>query len=280
MSRRYNFEIADIADPKPTRGTNRKKIEADIPTYQHEFDKLDIDTRSISNPRSNLPMDVTNDPMKTLKHWLRDSDYADFAQFTNINASASNARAVSKATTKRNGRGWKETNGPEIKVFIGIIMYMGVHPIGSTECAGYWDRNRKTPWHPVIFEAMGCTRFHQLVRYFKASNAYEESFMNMQSEDWWKKVDPLCTNFRNRSMEVIQPGRDIAIDEHLIKCLGRSKHTLQIPSKAAGKGYKVYMTSVIGYFYDFVFTSRTEKIAEVPMKKNERQIFTMVLQLL
>jgi hypothetical protein len=81
-------------------------------------------------------------------------------------------------------------------------------------------------------------------------------------------------------MEAIQPGRDIAIDEHLIKCLGRSKHTLQIPSKAAGKGYKVYMTSVIGYLYDFVFTSRTEKIAEVPMKKNERQTSTMVLQLL
>jgi hypothetical protein len=68
MSRQYDFEIADIADPKPTRGTNRKKIKADIPTYQHEFDKLDIDTRSISNPRSNLPMDITNDPMKTLKH--------------------------------------------------------------------------------------------------------------------------------------------------------------------------------------------------------------------
>jgi hypothetical protein len=82
-------------------------------------------------------MDITNDPMKTLKHWLRDSDYADFAQFININASVSNARAVSKAITKRNGRGWKETNGPEIKVFIGIIMYMGVYLIGSTKCAGY-----------------------------------------------------------------------------------------------------------------------------------------------
>jgi hypothetical protein len=105
-------------------------------------------------------MDITNDLMKTLKHWLRDSDYADFAQFTNINASAFNARAVSKATTKRNGRGWKKTNGLEMKVFIGIIMYMGVYPIGSTECAGYWNRSRKTPWHPVIFEAMGCTRFH------------------------------------------------------------------------------------------------------------------------
>jgi hypothetical protein len=35
MSRQYDFEIADIADLKLTRGTNRKKIKADIPTYQH-----------------------------------------------------------------------------------------------------------------------------------------------------------------------------------------------------------------------------------------------------
>lgn len=70
-------------------------------------------------------------------------------------------------------------------------------------------------------------------------------------------------------MKAIQPGRDITIDEHLIKCNGRSKHILQILTKAAGKGYKAYMICTIGYFYNFVFTSRTEKIAEVP-KKNER----------
>jgi hypothetical protein len=40
------------------------------------------------------------------------------------------------------------------------------------------------------------------------------------------------------------------------------------------------MTSVIGYFYNFVFTSRTEKIAEVLIKKNERQISTIILQFL
>jgi hypothetical protein len=68
-------------------------------------------------------------------------------------------------------------------------------------------------------------------------------------------------------METIQLGRDIAINEHLIKCKGRSKHTLQIPSKAAGKDYKAYMACTIGYLYNFVFTNRTEKIAQIPIKK-------------
>jgi post-segregation antitoxin (ccd killing protein) len=160
MPRQPDFEIADIADLKPTRGSNRGNIERDIPIYEEKYAKLNINTTSVSNPRSNLPVNVTNDLIKTLKHWLRDSDYADFAQCTNVNASASNARAISKATTKRNGRGWKETNGAEIKVFIGILLYMGVHPIGFTECAAYWSRSPRTPFHPVVFNAMGYTRFY------------------------------------------------------------------------------------------------------------------------
>jgi hypothetical protein len=280
MSRQYDFEIADIADPKPKRGSNLGNIEADLPTYEEAYEKLDINTTMPSNPRSNLPVEVTNDPMKTLKHWLRDSDYADFAQCTNVNASASNARAVSKSTTKRKGRPWKETNGAEMKVFIGILFYIGVHPIGSTTCAEYWSRSPKTPYHPVVYNAMSSNRFHQITRYFKASNAYDESSMDMQGDDWWKKVDPLCTNFRIRSQEAIQPGRDVALDELLIECHGRSKHTLQIPSKAAGKGYKAYAACFIGYLYNFVFTSRTEKIAEVPKATNVRQTSTMIKQLM
>jgi hypothetical protein len=182
MPRQPDFEIADIADPKPTRGGNRGNIERDIPTYEEEYAKLNINTTSVSNPRFNLFINITNDPIKTLKHWLRDSDYADFAQYTNVNVSASNARAVSKVTTKRNDRGWKETNGAEMKVFIGILLYMGVHPISFTKCAAYWSRNPRTPFHPVVFNAMSYTRFHQITRYFKASNAYEKTLMDMQNE--------------------------------------------------------------------------------------------------
>jgi len=137
MSRQPDFEIADIPDPKPTRGANRKKIEAELPTYEHDYAKLNINTLSLSNPKSNLPLAVTNSPMETLRHWLRDSDYADFAQYTNINASASNARGVSKATPKGKGRPWKETNGAEMKIFIGILLYMGVHLVGSAKCVAY-----------------------------------------------------------------------------------------------------------------------------------------------
>ena len=42
---------------------------------------------------------------------------------------------------------------------------------------------------------------------------------------------------------------------------GRSKHTLQIPSKAAEKGYKIYSLCDHGYLLDFLFTSKIAKIS-------------------
>jgi hypothetical protein len=68
MSRQPDFEIADIPDPKPTRGANRKKIEAELSIYEYDYAKLNINTLSFSNPKSNLPLAVTNSPMETLRH--------------------------------------------------------------------------------------------------------------------------------------------------------------------------------------------------------------------
>src|SRR5450755_2086769 len=81
-------------------------------------------------------------------------------------------------------------------------------------------------------------------------------------------------------MEAFTPGHDIAINELLIEAKGRSQHTLQIPSKAAGKGYKVYALYSLGYLYNFVFISRTQKIAEVPVKKGVRYISIMIQYLM
>ena len=273
MSRNTETEIPDIPDPKPIRKRKIETCEASIPTYETGYAKLHI---PVSFSHSNLSAAVMESPVTVFKHFLRNSDYAEFAHNTNINASASNAREHAKSTPKGNGREWKETNAAEMKVFIGILLYMGIHPVGSVKRAAYWNTSREAPNHPMIQGAMGCTRFYQLCRYFKASNLLDEASLEMHAKDWWKKVDPLVTNFRNRAMEAFTPGRDIAIDELFIEAKGRSQHTLQILFKAAGKGYKVYALCSLGYLYNFVFTSRTQKIAEVPVEKGVRHTSTII----
>ena len=72
----------------------------------------------------------------------------------------------------------------------------------------------------MIQKAMGLRRFQQIKRYFKVFNIKKEFQMEMQSKDWWKKVDPLVSNFREQCCYYIKPGRDVSIDELLIQCFG------------------------------------------------------------
>ncbi|KAF7501968.1 hypothetical protein GJ744_006158, partial [Endocarpon pusillum] len=79
---------------------------------------------------------------------------------------------------------------------------------------------------------------------------------------WYKKVEPLATRFRNATTpQVYELPQNLSIDEQLVKFKGRSKHTIQMNSKAAGQGYKIYsLCSTDGYMIDFRFSSATEKL--------------------
>jgi hypothetical protein len=134
MSRNTETEIPNIPDPKPIRKRKIETCETSIPTYETGYAKLHI---PVSFSHSNLSTAVMKSPVTVFKHFLRNSDYAEFAHNTNINASTSNAREHAKSTPKGNGREWKETNAAEMKVFIGILLYMGIHPVGSVKRAAY-----------------------------------------------------------------------------------------------------------------------------------------------
>jgi Transposase IS4 len=58
--------------------------------------------------------------------------------------------------------------------------------------------------------------------------------------------------------------QDLCIDEILMQFSSRSKHTIQMNSKAAGKGYKIYyLCCPNGYLIDFRFTSAEQKTTEI-----------------
>ena len=61
----------------------------------------------------------------------------------------------------------------------------------------------------------------------------------------------------------MRPGTEILIDKQLIHCEERSKHTLQIETKTAAKGYKLYsICDPSGYLFDFLFSSKVVKVVE------------------
>lgn len=111
---------------------------------------------------------------------------------------------------------------------------------------------------------MSATRWHQIKRYLKISNPKTD--LDSAGMDWYTKVEPLYTDFINASMRSFQPGRNVSVDEQLILFKGRSRHTMQIGTKAAGVGFKIYSLCSGSYLYNFLFASRVSKVSNLKKK--------------
>lgn len=61
-------------------------------------------------------------------------------------------------------------------------------------------------------------------------------------------------------------GKNISVDEQLILFKGRSRHSMQISTKAAGVGFKIYSLWTGNYPYNFLFASRVAKISKLKKK--------------
>jgi hypothetical protein len=75
---------------------------------------------------------------------------------------SSNTNKYAKAKNAgQSGREWHETTASDIKIFIAILIYIGVHISPSNE--DYW-RTDEEPIHMPRF--MGLKRFEQIKRFF------------------------------------------------------------------------------------------------------------------
>ena len=64
---------------------------------------------------------------------------------------------------REGGREWKELLVGELRVWLGIIVYMGVHC--SPAVKDYWKHDGLNPTHPIR-DYMGLTRFEEIKRHF------------------------------------------------------------------------------------------------------------------
>ena len=178
----------------------------------------------------------------------------------------------SKITGKH--RVWILTTSVDIEVFIGILLFMGLIRLRDTE--NYWDLHSDLHGDPEISQHMSLKRWQQIKRFFKLSNSrIEPNFLI----HWICKLEPISTLFQQHCQRYIRPVRDVAVDEQLILFKGRSRHTMTISFKAAGKGFKIYCLCVNNYLFAFMYASKPSKIVGLEHTKGLSDSASMVLQL-
>ena len=154
-------------------------------------------------------------------------------------------------------RQWHDTSSSEVGAFLGILLYMGYTLM--PRLTDYWNTSPKFAIHDMGIQAMSLRRWEQLKRFLKISNPDEDEIIDTRGPDWWKKLEPLATDFRKASKKYWIPGSHVSVDEQLILFRGRSCHTMQIATKAAGVGFKIYSLCQENYLFDFLFTSKASR---------------------
>jgi hypothetical protein len=138
ISKYIENEVSDVPDLKSKNKRFLDIILEDFKLYDILFEKLDIYFMQNSLPYVNLSFEVLEDPIKCFKYFIRDENFEEIARNTNINAYTYVVQEYWKTIPKLNERYWKNTNRVEIKLFIAILLYMGVNKVNSIKTETFW----------------------------------------------------------------------------------------------------------------------------------------------
>jgi len=101
-------------------------------------------------------------------------------------------------------------------------------------------------------------RFQQLKRYFRISEPLHHPPVRGH---WFDKLEPLSSDLQHRYQQYCTPATEVAVDEMMVRFVGRSVHTVRIPNKPIPDGFKILALCKHGYTYSFMYTSRVDQFS-------------------
>jgi len=198
------------------------------------------------------PLTTQSNPHTPLNHAL--AFY--FRQFFNaciLSVIVENTNLYAVAMGAGAGRAWHPLTVPELEIWIGMVIYMGVYQ--SKRCADYWNKATEAPQHH-IHHMMSELRFEQIRRFLHVSTPPQSA----RRESPWDKVRVLSDHIRQISQSVYHPSSNVSVDEMMVRFQGRSLHTIKMKNKPISEGYKIFAICDRGFTFDWRFSSRIDHI--------------------
>ena len=132
---------------------------------------------------------------------------------------------------------WEDTCVSEMKLFLGIIIMMGLVQLPQME--DYWSTDNLLG-APSIVNGMPINRFKVLLSCLHINDNTAMKPRNDPQYDKLHKVRPLLTAARDNFLREYTPFRDLSIDEAMVLFKGRSSLKQYMPLKPVKRGYKVW----------------------------------------
>ena len=142
---------------------------------------------------------------------------------------------------------WTEVTTQELEAFMGFNFLMGLNPKPSIP--DYWSRNPTYHYAPIA-DCISRDRYRDISRYLHFVDNSTLSPPNTPRYDCLGKIRPLLEFLQQHFKSVYNPGREVAVDEAMIKFQGRSALKQYLPKKPIKRGIKVWVLadSSNGYF--------------------------------
>ncbi|MFX3649071.1 MAG: hypothetical protein ACE3JU_17195 [Paenibacillus sp.] len=149
-------------------------------------------------------------------------------------------------------RVWVPTSAEEIKVWIGINLYMAF--LNREDPRTCWNASTGVS---DIYHHMSLKRYEQIRRFFHIYGPSEDEshLPTAEQSPWFYKFEPLSEMLRILCHQYLRPGTFGAIDECMAKFNGRSFQTTHMERKPIQDGYKIVSLAFAGYIRDWVWWS-------------------------
>jgi len=179
--------------------------------------------------------DFPSAPLPPIEYFLKyfsTISFDDMAHFTNLFAQQNNTK------------NWTDTNASEMKVFIGIHLYIGI--IGLPRVIMYWQPDYRIN---IIADNMTKNRFFELRTNFHV----QDNLLNPTDNiDKFFKVRPLYNSIKKRCNE-LHIVKNLCIDEQMVPFKGRLGLKQYMRGKPSPWGIKLYLLcGAGGMVYDLL----------------------------
>ena len=171
-------------------------------------------------------------------------------------------------------RKWEGTSVAEVYVWLGILIYMGIHKEGTIK--SHWSTPQpgvQRPEHSII-KFMPYWKFqliHRHLRPFDHSKIDETAPLPkvFQAADEWSD------HMQAVAAEIFVPGSHLAVDECMIRYTGRSNETTLVKGKPDPLGLKIWAIAQQGFFIRWLWPIKEAKYGavgiELPPPKSSTQ---------
>ena len=150
-----------------------------------------------------------------------------------------------------NSRPWTTLRPIELLHWLGVLFYMANHTERNRKA--YWERSELGNAHQ-LGEIMSEVRWDQIHRHLTFNPT-----PRTENDSWFSRVEPIASTIRQNCQNAVKASTWIAVDEAMAGYAGRTKHSVNLPSKPTPKGYKIWVLALQhGYIYSWRWHSRIE----------------------